>query len=137
MKIKVYKAKKISHLVKTKEEIDKNILEKKFQVVDARSKNRFLGLEKEPRQDVRSGSIQNSYCLPFGELINPEDKTFIEKNLIKKKFTNIGINNEKNIVFSCGSGITASVLGLAYSIINDKYLPAVYDGSWAEYGKIK
>ena len=134
---KDYKAIKIPRLVKSKEEIDKNILEKKFQVVDARSKNRFLGLEKEPRQDVRSGSIQNSYCLPFGELINPEDKTFIEKNLIKKKFTNIGINNEKNIVFSCGSGITASVLGLAYSIINDKYLPAVYDGSWAEYGKIK
>ena len=136
-KKKNYRAKKISHLVKSKEEIDKNILEKKFQVVDARSKNRFLGLEKEPRQNVKNGSIQNSYCLPFGELINPEDKTFIEKNLIKKKFTNIGINNKNNIVFSCGSGITAAVLGLAYSIINDKYLPAVYDGSWAEYGKIK
>ena len=134
---KNYKAIKISPLVKSKEEIDKNILEKKFQIVDARSKSRFLGLEKEPRQNVKSGSIQNSYCLPFGELINPKDKTFIENNLIKEKFINIGINNEKNIVFSCGSGITAAVLGLAYSIINDKYLPAVYDGSWAEYGKIK
>ena len=136
-KKKNYRAKKISQLVKSKEEIDKNILEKKFQVVDARSKNRFLGLEKEPRLGVRSGSIQNSYCLPFGELINPKDKTFIENNLIKEKFINIGINNEKNIVFSCGSGITAAVLGLAYSIINDKYLPAIYDGSWAEYGKVK
>ena len=134
---KNYKATKLPHLVKSKEEIDKNILEKKFQVVDARSKNRFLGLEKEPRQNVKSGSIQNSYCLPFSELINPEDKTFIEKNLIKEKFTKIGISNEKNVVFSCGSGITAAVLGLAYSMINDKYLPAVYDGSWAEYGKVK
>ena len=136
-KKKNYRAKKIPQLVKSKEEIDKNILEKKFQVVDARSKNRFLGLEKEPRSGVRSGSIQNSYCLPFGELINPKDKTFIENNLIKEKFINIGINNKKNIVFSCGSGITAAVLGLAYSIINDKYLPAIYDGSWTEYGKIK
>ena len=134
---KNYKATKLSHLVKSKEEIDKNILEKEFQVVDARSKNRFLGLEKEPRQNVRSGSIQNSYCLPFGELIDQKDKTFLEKNIIREKFTDIGINNEKNVVFSCGSGITASVLGLAYSLINDKYLPAIYDGSWAEYGKIK
>ena len=134
---KIYKSKKISYLVKTKEEIGKNILEKKFQVVDARSKNRFLGLEKEPRPNVRSGSIKNSSCLPFGELINSEDKTFIEKNLIKEKFKNIGINNENNIVFSCGSGITAAVLGLAYNIINDRYLPVLYDGSWAEYGKLK
>ena len=134
---KIYKAKKISNLVKTQNEINKNILEKKFKVVDARSKKRFLGLEKEPRPGLKSGSIENSYCLPFGELINPENKTFLEKNLIKEKFAEIGVNNENNVVFSCGSGITATVLSLAYSIINDKYLPIVYDGSWAEYGKIK
>ncbi len=40
-----------------------------------------------------------------------------------------------NIVFSCGSGVTASVLALAYSLINNKYMPTIYDGSWAEYGK--
>ena len=132
-----YKAKKMSKLVKTKKEIDKNILEKKFKIVDARSKNRFLGLEKEPRPGLRSGSIQNSYCLPFSELINLEDKTFKDKNIIKEKFDKLGIKKDDNIVFSCGSGITATVLGLAYSIINDKYLPAIYDGSWAEYGMVK
>ena len=134
---KIYKAKKISNLVKTQNEINKNILEKKFKVVDARSKKRFLGLEKEPRPGLKSGSIENSYCLPFGELINPENKTFLEKNLIKEKFAEIGVNNKNNVVFSCGSGITAAVLSLAYSMINDKYLPTVYDGSWAEYGRIK
>ena len=49
----------------------------------------------------------------------------------------MGIDKEINVVFSCGSGITAAVLALAYSLINDKYLPTVYDGAWAEYGKIE
>ena len=53
------------------------------------------------------------------------------------KFNNlVGPNNQKEIVFSCGSGITAAVLALAYSLINNKYKPSIYDGSWAEYGKI-
>ena len=134
---KQYMAKKKDSLVKSKDEIEANIVEKKFKVVDARSKNRFLGLEKEPRTGIKSGSIKNSYNLPFGEIINQEDKTFLEKKIIKEKFAKIGIIDENNVVFSCGSGITASVLGLAYSIINDKYLPTVYDGSWVEYGKIK
>ena len=38
-------------------------------------------------------------------------------------------------VFSCGSGVTASVLALAYSLIDNKYKPTIYDGSWSEYGK--
>ena len=132
-----YQSQKKIHLVKTKKEIEDNIFKQEFKIVDARSKNRFLGLEKESRPGLRSGSIKNSYCLPFMDLINKEDKTFRDKEFIKKKFKDIGIVNENNIVFSCGSGITASVLALAYSMINDKYSPTVYDGSWAEYGMIK
>ena len=132
-----YSSTKNIHLVKNKVEIDKNITDKKFKVIDARSKNRFLGLEKEPRSGLRSGSIKNSFCLPFGDLINRDDKTFKDKNFIKKKFEDLGVVNENNIVFTCGSGITAAVLALAYSLINDKYSPTVYDGSWAEYGMIE
>ena len=130
-KIEVLKKKK---LVKDKRSIDQNINEKAFQVIDARSKERFDGQVPEPRKGLRSGKIENSFCIPFNQCLN-EDKTFKSKDELQNVF-NSHLKNikEKNIVFSCGSGVTACVLALAYSLINDKYLPCIYDGSWAEYG---
>ena len=130
-----YRAIEKKELVKNKEEIDRNISLTKFNVIDARSQERFKGEVPEPRKGLRSGSIENSFCLPFSELIN-KDHSFIEKDKILKKFRLTKCNLDKNIVFSCGSGVTASVLALAYSLIDNKYMPTVYDGSWSEYGKI-
>ena len=121
-------------LVKNKNQIDENIIKKDFNVIDARSRDRFEGIVAEPRKGLRSGSIKNSVCLPFFELIN-EDHTFITNDKIREKFDTLKLNHAKNMVFSCGSGVTASVLALAYSLINAKYMPTIYDGSWSEYGK--
>ena len=130
-----YNAIEIKNLVKNKKEINDNIKKKKFHVIDARSIERFKGKVKEPREGLRSGNIENSICIPFNQLIN-DDKTFKSKkdivDIFNKNFFNLGSDN---VVFSCGSGVTACVLALAYSLINDKYLPKIYDGSWAEYGK--
>ena len=52
-----------------------------------------------------------------------------------KKFRSLGIVGD-SVVFTCGSSVTASVLGVAYSLINNKYMPTIYIGSWSEYGKI-
>ncbi len=122
-------------LVKNKKQINENIKIKEFNVIDARSKERFKGKVAEPRKGLRSGSIKNSFCLPYSELIN-KDHTFISKDKILEKFMSLKFDNSKNVVFSCGSGITASVLALAYSLINDNYQPCIYDGSWSEYGII-
>ena len=124
------------NILKNKKEIDENITTNKFNVVDARSKERFEGKVPDPRKNVRSGSIPNSFCLPFKEILN-EDNTFKNTEEISQKFMQIIDIEHNNIVFSCGSGVTASVLALAYSLINNKYMPTIYDGSWAEYGKIK
>jgi|TARA_B100001094_G_scaffold129301_1_gene125264 thiosulfate/3-mercaptopyruvate sulfurtransferase len=129
-----YSANEKIELVKNKAQINENILTKEFLVIDARSKERFEGVVPEPRKGLKSGSINNSYCLPFSELINA-DHTFIDKKKIFQKFSSIKSSLDKNIVFTCGSGVTAAVLALAYSLIDNKYNPVIYDGSWSEYGK--
>ena len=129
-----YICKENIELVKNKKQIDENIGTKEFNVFDARSRERFEGKVVEPRKGLRSGSIKNSFCLPFSELIN-DDNTFVSKDKIKTQFGSFKLDLNKDIVFSCGSGVTASVLALAYSLINDKYMPTIYDGSWSEYGR--
>ena len=130
-----YKSQENKNLVKNKNQINSNINIKDFFVIDARSKERFEGKVPDPRKNVRSGSIPNSFCLPFNEIIN-KDNTFKNTEEISKKFMQIIDIKHNNIVFSCGSGVTACVLALAYSLVNNKYSPKIYDGSWAEYGKI-
>ena len=129
-----YKSFERKELVKDKKVIKQNIENKVFSLVDARSRERFEGKVPEPRKGLKSGNIKNSFCIPFNDCLN-DDKTFKNNNKLQKIFGSILKNIEqKNIVFSCGSGVTACVLALAYSLINDKYLPCIYDGSWAEYG---
>ena len=131
-----YKSIERKNLVKNKKAINQNIEEKMFTLIDARSRERFEGKVPEPRKGLRSGNIKNSFCIPFNDCLN-NNKTFKNKDELQKVFkTSLKNLEQKNIVFSCGSGVTACVLALAYSLINDKYLPCIYDGSWAEYGLI-
>ena len=129
-----YAARENKNMVKIKSQIDENIKKKEFTILDARSKNRFLGLEPEPRPGIRGGSIQNSKSLPLTELINSEDNTFLSNKKLKDIFNLKGINSNE-VVMSCGSSVSASSLALAYSLINDDYKVKIYVGSWTEYGK--
>ena len=131
-----YFARENLYMVKIKSQIGANIKKNEFKLLDARSKERFNGNVKEPRPGIRSGSIEGSICLPYSECINPIDNSFLNKRILDKKFKSLGITDD-NVVFSCGSSVTATVLGVAYSLINNKYMPTIYIGSWSEYGKIK
>ena len=119
-------------LVLNKDEVNRNIESKKFQLIDARGEQRFLGLQPEPRKELRSGNIKGSINLPFQKLLE-KDRTFKKKDELIEIFKTKKVSVEKEMAFTCGSGVTACVLGLANSIISGKK-PVIYDGSWAEYG---
>ncbi|MCP5382147.1 MAG: 3-mercaptopyruvate sulfurtransferase [Kordiimonadaceae bacterium] len=127
-----YQAQKDEHKIRNLDQIKANIKSNKEQVIDARSRGRFLGTAPEPRPESRSGHIPGSYSVPFNELLN-EDGTYKSRNELKKIFVENGVDLNKPIVTSCGSGITACVLLFALDQIGHKD-GALYDGSWAEWG---
>tara|TARA_B100000941_G_C28442442_1_gene520406 strand:- start:289 stop:1104 length:816 start_codon:yes stop_codon:yes gene_type:complete len=128
-----YKASIRNNLVINFDQVEKNITKKKFCLVDARGEKRFKGLVEEPRKNLKKGNIKGSKNLPFSKIINSENNTFKKKEEMEKIFLNHKINLNEKLAFTCGSGITACVLGLASAIVNDR-TPVIYDGSWAEYG---
>ena len=129
-----YKATENKNMIKVKSQIDENIEKRDFTVLDGRSKHRFLGLEPEPRPGIKSGSIEGSKSMPLSEIVNPQDNTFLNTKKLRDLFNSVEITDNK-IVMSCGSSVTAASLSLAYSLINDDYIPKIYIGSWTEFGK--
>jgi len=104
-----------------------------MQIVDARSKARFEGAEAEPRPGLRSGHIPGAKNVPSGTILNA-DGTLKSKAELEAVFRGAGIDPTKPVVTTCGSGVTASMLSLALSVIGQTNA-AVYDGSWAEWGQ--
>ena len=104
----------------------------KFTILDARSENRFNERVEEPRKGLRSGRIPNSLNLPFDNLLRKGN--LLSKDALKSIFNN-ATQNKENLVFSCGSGITACILALGADVLGYKNI-AVYDGSWTEYGSL-
>ena len=129
-----YKARENENMIKIKTQINENIKKKEFTVLDGRSKNRFMGIEPEPRPGIKSGSIEGSKSMPLTEIINTKDNTFLDTKKLRDIFNSREITSNK-IVMSCGSSVTAASLALAYSLINDDYIPKIYIGSWTEFGK--
>ena len=100
-------------------------------IFDARSKGRFSGLVPEPRKGLNGGHIPHSNNLPFEELLNGIIYKPVDE--LKQQFDHFK-STGKEYVFSCGSGITASILAFACHLTGHEHI-RVYDGSWSEWGK--
>lgn len=101
------------------------------QIVDARSAGRFAGKEPEPRPGLRPGHMPRALNVPYSQLI--EDGQLTSRARIEAAFKSAGVDLEKPIITTCGSGVTAAILTLALKSIG-KQPQGLYDGSWAEWG---
>ncbi|MEM6276491.1 MAG: 3-mercaptopyruvate sulfurtransferase [Pseudomonadota bacterium] len=104
-----------------------------WEIVDARSAERFRGETPEPREGMRSGHIPGSRNVPFTTLLN-DDQTLKDAAGIRAVFDGAGVDLNKPVITSCGSGVTAAILSLALERIG-KTDHALYDGSWSEWGR--
>lgn len=103
-----------------------------YEIIDARSAERFRGEVEEPREGLRSGHIPNSKNLPFGNLLTA-DGTLKSPDDMRALFEVANVDLKKPAILSCGSGVTAAILALALERMgHDRH--AVYDGSWSEWG---
>jgi thiosulfate/3-mercaptopyruvate sulfurtransferase len=118
--------------LRSKQEVIADIGHSGEQIVDARGAPRFTGAEKESRAGLASGHIPGSRNLPYKSLYN-DDGTFKSKPALLALFEEAGIDLDRPLVTTCGSGMTACALAFALHLVGKNDV-ALYDGSWSEWG---
>lgn len=121
--------------VRSMEQMVANLTSHAEQVIDARAAERFEGRVPEPRPGLRSGHIPGSRSVPYNKLFDAATGTMRPLSELRAAFTGAGVKLDAPIVTSCGSGVTAAVLTFALNRLGIEN-PAVYDGSWSEWGKL-
>ncbi|ASJ90646.1 sulfurtransferase [Porphyrobacter sp. CACIAM 03H1] len=118
--------------VRSKADMLANLASGAEQVVDARSADRVYGTGTDPVHGLPMGRIPGALNVPFTEVLNA-DGTYRTPAEIRAAFAAAGVDLDKPIVTTCGSGVTASVLLFALHLAGvDR--TALYDGSWSEWG---
>ncbi|WP_139959125.1 sulfurtransferase [Flavicella sediminum] len=127
-----FKANLSTEFVRRFKDVEANVISKKELLVDVRSEKRFKSLVPEPKEGLRCGTIPNSINLPYTEVL--KDGKYKSTEELKELFSEC-IQEDRPVIFSCGSGITACVVFLASEQLIENSI-AVYDGSWTEWGTL-
>lgn len=129
--ITTFAARKRGDVVASLARVQQALASHSAQIVDARSAERFRGEAPEPRPGVRSGRMPGSFNVPSSSVV--KDGLLLPPSQLTQAFVDGGIDLDKPIITSCGSGVSAAILWLALDTIG-KEPEALYDGSWSEWG---
>jgi len=102
------------------------------QLVDARAAARFTGETPEPRAGLRGGHMPGARNVPSASVITPQG-TLADAPTLETLFAEAGVDLDRPIVTTCGSGVSAAILSLGLARLGRLRAP-VYDGSWTEWG---
>ena len=103
-----------------------------IQILDARPRGRWAGTTPEPRPGLSSGHIPGSISVPHSELLDSKTGALLPAEELRRIFEGKGVDPQKHIISSCGTGVTAAVIETALGEAgvgraDDRRL---YDGSW-------
>lgn len=105
------------------------------QLVDARTAKRYSGELPTGYPGIRAGHIPGSVNLPWDTIEDPQSRLFLSREALAARFASAGVDVDRPIIASCGSGVTACILALSLHRLGRSNWK-VYDGSWHEWAQL-
>jgi thiosulfate/3-mercaptopyruvate sulfurtransferase len=113
----------------TSHEVLRGIGDPKTCLVDALTPDHYAG---QVSFYARRGHIKSAVNVPFVSVVDPETQAYLPADVLRSQLESVGATAAPRVVTYCGSGIAASSIAFALSLLGHDDV-AIYDGSLSEW----